>query len=257
MKKVTYMILLFLFVFTLLPRLVDSYRFNQAYLHLIDYLPANTVWIEHALFSPSNIHEPTEFGEFFLQNNWPKSKTLSLPELHSPTSLFKTLSLINILRQREELGMFFAVTTFINNGEDLQAIDALSKMRASGVLLVTGRLLLEDDTNRALDYLEVAFEFQPTNYPILRELVDAYLAEERYCDLLKTAQIGVEFYDSGLYYYFLGRAYEGLEVWELAAEAYQKALVRRPNYAPYERLLVRVIQLGKNGTYTNLDDLCK
>lgn len=255
---VAYITLLLLLALSLLPRFAHNYKLNRAYLRLVDYLPTDATWIEQALSSPLDRHAAMETGQLFLQNKWSESNTPSLSELQASPSLFKTLSLINTPRQREQLGAFFAALNSISDGEDLQAIDTLSKIRAAGVLLAAGRLLLEaEDLNRALDYLEAAFALQPTSYPILRQLVDAYLAEERFCDLQRVAQIGVEVYDSGLYYYFLGRAYEGLEVWGLAAQAYQEALSRRPGYAPYERLLTRVTQLSEKGSFADLDNQCK
>ncbi len=253
-----YLATLLLLTFSLFPRFAQNYKLNRAYLRLVDYLPTDATWIEQALSSRSDSHASNEVGQLFLQTIWPEPNTLTLSELHTSLNLFQTFSLINILRQREQLGTFFDALAYISFGKDLQAINSLTNMQASSVLLATGRLLTEaEDLNRATYYLEASFAIQPTSYPILRQLVDVYLAEERYCDLQRVAQIGVEVYDSGLYYYFLGRAYEGLKVWVLAAQAYEEALSRRPGYAPYERLLIRATQQGQKNNTVNIYDWCK
>lgn len=165
-------------------------------------------------------------------------------ECSSLSNLVAILALWHNSHRREQLAESFWVVGKISSREDGLAVSKLVSMNASGILLAAGSALNDqDNSSRAVSYLEAAHILQPMDYPVLRQLSILYLSDENFCDLLRVATTGSEQYDSSLFYYYMGRAYEGLGLWSLAAEAYSNALARFPDYEPY------IVRLTSAQTY--------
>jgi tetratricopeptide (TPR) repeat protein len=244
------LLLVGLFVLFLTPILVQSVTANYYYLQLLSGLSAENDWVDYAALDRAIVDDPAavQYAVYGLLGVRPAVYAAIAPDTVSAVEVLSILSNLNERRQREELAIYYLIMRRVDMADHQGAIADLTMLRASGSLLGLGRVLFASgQTAYAADYLEAALFLRPTSYAILRDLADLYLAEQRYCDLLRVANIGVATYDSGLYYYFQGRAYEGLGDWDKVIKAYELSLDRRPGYAPYERLLSRSIERANRG----------
>jgi tetratricopeptide (TPR) repeat protein len=253
-----------LFSVFLLFRLAPAYKINHLYLFLLPQLVIVYSWEEYATLGLNEQSKFDKTEEQIVQSlaafmHDTQNETVLNITTQPPTSLLLLSDFNSWRRHREALSMYFQMLEFVRQEQDDLAISELMANQASGVLLGIGRSFNQiDELDRAAIYLEAALMLRPTSYPIIRELVGLYLAQKQYCSLLQIARVGADRYDSGLYYYYLGRAYEGLEDWELAAQAYQEALHRHQDYAPYQRLLDRTMrQIIAADFDTEVRDYCE
>ena len=171
-----------------------------------------------------------------------------------------SLALWHFAKERKVLGNLFILMNHIYHQNDEIAVPELLSLGAEGILLSVGGILNDqNDLQRAALYLEANFTLHPMDYPIIYQLTILYLKQERYCDLISVSSMGVDLYDSSLFYYYLGRGYDGLAEWQVAAEAYEQALARFPGYQPYETFLQeskkQAQETPENGNLQRCDEL--
>lgn len=133
---------------------------------------------------------------------------------------------------------------YVANGDSARAraelervIDTSSDPFTTGLARLEWARLIDDLVLAEQTWLEVE---RTASDPLLQrlaieDLLKLYLEQERYCAAGALAERGIGLLpDSGTFYFYLGRSYEGLGAWEQASRAYLQAVDRFPNYEPYE-----------------------
>jgi tetratricopeptide (TPR) repeat protein len=91
----------------------------------------------------------------------------------------------------------------------------------------------------------------------IEDLLKLYLEQGRYCEAGALAERGIGLLpDSGTFYFYLGRSYEGLGAWQQASRAYLQAVDRFPNYEPYERRLRHSEQQARTNPALDPASIC-
>jgi tetratricopeptide (TPR) repeat protein len=262
----TYILVATVACFAIYPAIFAQFRANLDHLVLIQLSSSSNAWT-NAVTSEKLLVGNADLIDKIIVTVEPKQSMTVFSgqcvvkddpiECASLSSMLNTMAWWHFSRGRQELGELFIIFDSIHYHQDVMSLSALSSIGARGIMLDVGASLNElKQFQRSSLYLEAALEFQPTSYRIIRQLAILYLAEQDYCRLMRVSGAGVDYYDSALFYYYLGRAYEGLEAWDLAISAYEQALARFPNYEPYERRLNRVTQLAENNLSSNIMSVC-
>lgn len=235
--------LMMLFALLVLSRARSGLQGNLLHRELLQFLGQNQGgWVDWLLLSDNAGHDVdlaslpiASYGQS-LQSTLQTADCESIREgrCDVATSLLESLASWQSTRGRQPLAEIFLILEDVNYHADRDAVSRLVSFRAVGYLLGVGGVLNEQNaTSRAVLYLEAADKLNPADYPILRQLAMLYLAEEQYCNLVDVSARGVDLYDSSLFYYYLGRGYDGLNEWDEAVKAYEDALERFPGYEPY------------------------
>lgn len=220
--------------------------------HLLTFLHSadehQIAWSDHAIRPQStgsvgdSLSKSTSYARRMSTNSDPVSAATSTDDL------LAEIGILHSVRHREELGVGFNALRHVAGVEDSLAQTELRTLGAYGLLIEVGAALQRaGESERAMRYTETALSLKPTDYPVIFQLSEQYLADNEFCGLWRVSQLGVRYYDSPAFYYFLGQAYEGLSVWESATEAYTQAIERFPNYEPYERRLRNVQAHANSG----------
>lgn len=262
----TYILVVAVACFAIYPAIFAQFRANLDHLMLIQLSSSSNAWIDAITSEKLLVGDAALIDKIVVTAEPEQSMTAfsgrcivkdNPIECASLSSTLHTMAWWHFSRGRQELGELFIIFDSIHYHQDGISLSALSSIGAGGMMLEVGASLNElKQFERSSLYLEAALELQPTSYPIIRQLAILYLAERDYCSLMRVSGIGVDYYDSALFYYYLGRAYEGLEAWDLATSAYEQALARFPNYEPYERSLNRVNRLANGDESSDVTIIC-
>jgi tetratricopeptide (TPR) repeat protein len=252
--------------FAIYPAIAAHFHANLNHLALMQLFSSNNAWIETIISKKLLVDDITFFDKMSATVEHDRSITAFSEqcmvkddpiECAFLSSTLHAMALWHFSHGRQELGELFTTFDSIHHHQDTISLPILSSLGARGIILEVGALLNEQrQFARATLYLEAALVVEPTSYPIIRQLAILYFAEQDYCSLMQISGVGVEYYDSALFYYYLGRAYEGLEAWDMAVSAYEQALARFPNYEPYEQRLNRVNRFAANNESSNMMIIC-
>jgi tetratricopeptide (TPR) repeat protein len=183
---------------------------NLGFVHLIHSWPVNISWTSYVVNNQQTIH--IECADRFL----------GLGKTESDDLLIFLIALRRAHNQ-DLLAETFAAFDDVRNHRDDKAVIRLIAYHAYSPLLGLGKSLYErGELGRAALFLDAAAQMNPNDYAILRQLIFLYRSEKRYCDMLRTAQLGVRRYGYEFYLY-RAQAYEGLQAWQLAIQDFKQA----------------------------------
>jgi len=268
MKRGGYAAILILICLLSYQKAYDALAPNLAHRQLAYTLGASrTTWTEWITSTSSFGHDAQVVEDLVSSSRVEPAMSSSITECSDPngaacdslSAVLQAFVFWHLDHERAPLGQLFAIMSHVYHQNDTDAVQELLSMNAAGVLLDVGAVLSrQQQANRAALYLEAALTLQPTDYPVIRQLAILYLAEQRYCEMVEVSRRGVQYYpDTPLFYYYLGRAFEGLEAWQLAIDAYQQAVAKFPGYEPYEGRLLYAVQQAEKAPTVNPVDVCR